>query len=200
MTQETASTGKMRVRYSDQPKFRRGLSIFLAGPTPRSKPGQAKTSNSWRPQAIKILEELGFEGTVLVPERTDWSVKFEYDDQTEWEWAGLHAATVVVFWIPRKVRIMPAFTTNVEYGSWITKDPTKCVFGGPEWAERKNRYLRWLYHKEAKRARLRRASYHTLKDTLAAAIELAAKLEKMGPPSKPVRALRKPAAQSQKKD
>jgi hypothetical protein len=177
---------KMRVRYSDQPKFRSGLSIFLAGPTPRVKPGQVSAQKSWRPEALEILERLEFEGTVLVPERTDWSAKFEYTDQTEWEWSGLHGATVIVFWVPRKVRKLPAFTTNIEFGHWIAEDASKVLFGGPKFAERLNRYMTWLYNKKIRQRRLRRVTYATLEETLKAAVELAHRLEKkaaMAPPS-----------------
>ena len=38
-------------------------SIFLAGPTPRSK-----EVKSWRPEAIRLLKEKGFDGVVFVPE------------------------------------------------------------------------------------------------------------------------------------
>ena len=38
-------------------------SIFLAGPTPRDRETQ-----SWRPEAIKILKEIGFDGIIFYPE------------------------------------------------------------------------------------------------------------------------------------
>lgn len=39
-------------------------SIFLAGPTPRSKEVQ-----SWRPEALRILKNLGYDGQVYVKYR-----------------------------------------------------------------------------------------------------------------------------------
>jgi hypothetical protein len=36
-------------------------SIFLAGPTPRNKEEQ----ESWRPDALRILEDKGFDGVVF---------------------------------------------------------------------------------------------------------------------------------------
>lgn len=39
-------------------------SIFLAGPTPRNK----DEVESWRPDALKILEDKGFDGVVFIPE------------------------------------------------------------------------------------------------------------------------------------
>src|SRR5581483_11776507 len=89
-------------------------SIFLAGPTPRSS-----HVKSWRPEAINILRESNFSGTVLVPERRDWTVKFDYIEQVEWEWKGLEDCSIIVFWVPRDLQTMPAFTTNVEFGSYV---------------------------------------------------------------------------------
>jgi hypothetical protein len=155
----------VKVRYSDQPAFKRGLSIFLAGPTRRVKPGKVVRSKSWRLEAIKILQKLQFEGTVLVPERQDWSVKFDYTDQTEWEFAGLKAATVIVFWVPRTARAMPALTTNVEFGFWIAKKPDQIIYGRPPKAP-SNRYLDWMHGKLTQRAH-----YGSLEETLRAALE-----------------------------
>jgi len=89
----------MNIRFADQPLEIGQPSIFLAGPTPRSP-----DVSSWRPQALGLLEELGFTGTVLVPERRDWSVKFNYLDQVEWEYAGLESCSVIAFWVSIAVR------------------------------------------------------------------------------------------------
>lgn len=147
----------MEVKYArmELPK-----SIFLAGPTPRPPKGGGEKEPSWRPEAISLLRELGFEGTVFVPEDADGSPRFDYDDQVEWELQALNSATVVVFWIPR-TESMPAFTTNVEYGMFISKPNT--VVGAPPTAE-KMKYLERLaavYGKEV---------YPDLKTTLAVAI------------------------------
>lgn len=133
-------------------------SIFLAGPTPRSKDVQ-----SWRPEAVAILERMKFNGTVFVPEDGDFSARFSYDDQVEWELQALHSASVVVFWVPRAEPTMPAYTTNVEFGMFANRP--NVVFGAPDEAI-KNRYLKaicYLYH---------RPTYITLESTLAAAVEL----------------------------
>lgn len=42
---------------------------------------------------------------------------------------------------------MPAFTTNVEFGYWISKNSEKVIYGRPDESE-KNRYLDWLYQTE----------------------------------------------------
>ena len=53
----------MRINYSDEKIVDSDKSIFLAGPTPRGE-----NAKSWRVDACKKLEELGFDGVVYVPE------------------------------------------------------------------------------------------------------------------------------------
>lgn len=129
----------MKVIYTPEPVILDGKSIFLAGPTPRS----AEVA-SWRPYALELLDKLNFKGTVCVPERRDWKVAFEYNDQVEWEWQGLENCTAIVFWVPREVKTMPAFTTNVEFGSYVRSG--RAFYGRPD-GSAKNRYLDWLYGK-----------------------------------------------------
>ena len=127
----------MIVNYSDQEIIKGEKSIFLAGPTPREK-----DIISWRNEAIKILENLGFDGIVYVPEYSSWKPKTDYVDQAMWERVGLSNATIIAFWIPRYLPDMPAFTTNVEFGYWLHTG--KVVYGRPNGAE-KIKYLDWLY-------------------------------------------------------
>jgi hypothetical protein len=119
-------------------------SIFLAGPTSRDD------TPSWRPDAVAVFEQMKFEGTLILPERKEAGVQIEYDDQVEWEWTHLHAATVIMFWVPRKLDVWPAFTTNVEFGRYVSVRPERCVYGRPE-GSAKNRYLDWLFQKAAGR-------------------------------------------------
>ncbi|HKX28216.1 MAG TPA: nucleoside 2-deoxyribosyltransferase domain-containing protein [Blastocatellia bacterium] len=129
----------MKSLYSDQEPVFDPPSIFLAGPTPRTA-----EVVSWRIAALQILRQCGFSGSVLIPERHDWVSSFDYLDQVEWEFACLEAATVIVFWIPRDLLSLPGFTTNVEFGRYVSSG--RCVYGRPDSAP-KNRYLDWLYHK-----------------------------------------------------
>jgi hypothetical protein len=115
-------------------------SIFLAGPTSRDD------TPSWRPGAVNLLREAAFDGTVFVPERSNGLSHVEYLAQVEWEWTHLHAATVILFWVPRRLDVWPALTTNVEFGRYVSVVPDKCVYGRPPESE-KNRYLDWLYQK-----------------------------------------------------
>ncbi|MBL8682427.1 MAG: NUDIX domain-containing protein [Myxococcales bacterium] len=131
-------------------------SIFLAGPTPRSASVQ-----SWRGEALALLRARGFDGVVFVPEDESGTFRGEYDDQVTWEREGLRMADVIVFWVARELETMPAFTTNVEFGHWISSG--KCVLGHPERAP-KTRYLAWLAGEH------RAPVHHTLEATLDEAI------------------------------
>lgn len=117
-----------------------GKSIFLAGPTPRST-----DVKSWRPEFIERLDSMNFDCTVLVPETASGWWLENYDQQCQWEYDHLHKADLIAFWVPRDLDTMPGFTTNIEFGYWVT-DP-KTIYGRPNSAP-KTRYLDWLYKKE----------------------------------------------------
>jgi 8-oxo-dGTP pyrophosphatase MutT (NUDIX family) len=112
-------------------------SLFLAGPTPRNR----KEQESWRPDALKILEDIGFDGAVFIPEPKEAKEDHDYEAQVQWEEDFLNIADCILFWVPRDLTPdstgfpkMAAFTTNVEYGAWC--DSGKVVFGCPEDAEK----------------------------------------------------------------
>ena len=107
----------------------RGVSVFLAGPTPRSP-----EVVSWRPKAILEFEKQGFSGTLLVPEDRSGVFKSSYDEQVEWEEAGLHLSTCIMFWVPRDLKTLPGLTTNDEWGQW--KRSGKVTWGAPPEAEK----------------------------------------------------------------
>lgn len=127
----------MMINYSDQEVLKGKKSIFLAGPTPRGE-----EAVSWRTEACRLLENLGFDGMVYVPEYSTWKPKEDYVDQAMWERIALTEATVIMFWIPRKLPDMSAFTTNVEFGYWLHSG--KVIYGRPDNAI-KIKYLDWLY-------------------------------------------------------
>ncbi len=134
----------MRVVYSDQDStLFNGPSLFLAGPTPRRA-----DVPSWRPEALQILEALKYEGYVYVPELSAPKSDHDYVSQVEWEYTCLNGAKHIIFWVPRDLDTMPAFTTNVEFGYYLKTG--NVVYGRPDSAP-KNRYLDWLYRKEWER-------------------------------------------------
>lgn len=103
-------------------------SIFLAGPTPRSE-----SVKSWRPEALEILEGMGYDGVVFTPEFRDEKQGIGYAERTEWEERCLSMSDCILFWIPRNMETMPALTTNSEWGMWC--DSGKVVFGAPKEAD-----------------------------------------------------------------
>ena len=132
-------------------------SIMLCGPTPRDK-----DTKSWRPEALEILDKLGYDGHVFVPESRDGKFSGDYVDQVEWETSALNQADSIVFWVPRNMSTLPGLTTNIEFGIWA--DTGKCVLGTPTSAEHV-RYLQWMATK------LKVPNYSTLEATLQEAVE-----------------------------
>lgn len=117
-----------------------GKSIFLAGPIPRDE-----NAVSWKKDAIDILEKNGFSGTVLVPERKNFTAKLDYMDEIEWDLNALNKCDLIVFCIPRKKPYMLGLTSNVEFGYYINKK--NILYGRPDDAY-EIEYLDWLYKKD----------------------------------------------------
>ena len=153
----------MIINYSDQDVIKGEKSIFLAGPTPRKQ-----EIESWRNNACKYLKEQGFDGVVYVPEYSTWKPKADYVDQAEWEREALSNASVIAFWIPRTLPVLPAFTTNVEFGYWLHTG--KILYGRPDDAK-KIKYLDWLYKKD-----MNIEPYNNIRDLLVNSVELANKI------------------------
>ena len=132
----------MTVCFSDQEPVLDDNSIFLAGPTRRN----SHYENSYRKEIVRLYEEAGFNGIIYVPEIFEKRTfhESEIEKQTRWEWTCLDAAGIILFWVPRRLPDMPAFTTNVEFGIYIEKKPKQVVLGYPKNAE-KMRYLKLKY-------------------------------------------------------
>lgn len=159
----------MRVVYAREAMPTVGTaSIFLAGPSPRGT-----GVPSWRPEALAILETLGFDGHVYVPEpRSGVWDKIDPAGKTEqiiWEDTALERSDVVVFWIPRDLENLPGLTTNDEWGRW--KESGKVVLGTPPGAPHTN------YQRHYAKT-LSIPMFDTLADTLAGAVK---KVEDLGP-------------------
>jgi hypothetical protein len=139
------------------------VSVFLAGPTPRS-PEVA----SWRPGAVDLLRRLwSARGrlVVFVPETASGGLDGGWEAQVDWEDRYLNACDVIAFWVPRDLATLPGLTTNVEWGRWEASG--KVVLGAPPEAP----HVRYLFH-YARRHGVPTA--HTLPDTMAAALDLVA--------------------------
>ena len=103
-------------------------SLFLAGPSPRGN-----GEHDWRKQARVLLHRLGFDGMVYIPLPRDGVFQqddFDHTAQIDWELEHLEKARAIVFWIPRDLRALPGFTTNVEFGRFSRSGHT--VLGYPE--------------------------------------------------------------------
>ncbi len=113
--------------------------IFLAGPTHRGA-----EITPWRQEALELLERNGFAGVVYCPEYVTNGSETEFLWQRKWEAEAMQAADIIVFWVPRDLTYLPGFTTNVEFGYWLTSN--KVVYGRPDNAP-ETRYLDWLYQR-----------------------------------------------------
>lgn len=151
----------MKIVYSGEsvPRSYR-KSIFLAGPTPRSS-----KVKSWRPEALKILESFGYDGVVFLPEFRKGKKPrgWTYEKQCDWEHRCLDMADIILFWVPRKLRTMPAFTTNVEFGLYANSG--KIVLGAPK-NTHKMRYFKFVSEK------LMIPYSETLENTIVRALEI----------------------------
>ncbi len=140
----------------ERPKEVHSRSIFLAGPSPREE-----HHPSWRPSALEILKDLGFEGAVFVPLPRDGVWSADYGEQVEWELENLDDASIIVFWVPRDMEVLPGLTTNVEFGMYV--DSGKTILGFPENTPHM-RYLEYI-------ARVHGVPVlHTLEETLRTAV------------------------------
>jgi 8-oxo-dGTP pyrophosphatase MutT (NUDIX family) len=133
-------------------------SLFLAGPAPRS--GDVE---SWRPEALEILRQSGYNGVVFVPELRAKKWNRKYQEQIAWEEKALSMSDCIIFWIPRELVHMPAFTTNIEYGEWFKSG--KVVMGSPKDAPKMS-YLRIRGEKYLV------PQFDTLKETILAGMDM----------------------------
>lgn len=135
-------------------------SLFLAGPTPRSM-----EVKSWRPEALRILRLLGYDGVVFVPEDRNGAIyeNFDHREQVEWEHRALNASDCILFWVPRNLEKLPGFTTNVEFGLYAHLG--KSILGYPPEAE-KMKYLDLVAEKNDIPV------LHTLRETIEKSLEL----------------------------
>ncbi|MFA6588606.1 MAG: nucleoside 2-deoxyribosyltransferase domain-containing protein [Patescibacteria group bacterium] len=119
-------------------------SVFLAGPTAR----QGETP-SWRPAAVEALRNLGYDGQIFIPEPRpgqSWPTYDQHDAVVDWEVNGLNRADCIFFWVPRDEKVLPGFTTNIEFGDFFKSG--RVVLGAPETAVRMH-YMKYRGLKES---------------------------------------------------
>ena len=131
-------------------------SLYLAGPTPRDA-----EVPSWRPQALKLLEDFNYDGVVFIPESQDGKRSSDYEQQMDWELKAMRRSDLILFWVPAEKDTMPANTTRVELGLQVHSG--KVILGIPKDAY-KTRYMEKLAEK------YHIVSHETLEDTVKAAL------------------------------
>ena len=157
----------LTVVFAREPIPAHGPRVFLAGPTPRSD-----DVPSWRPAALDALTaQWAGPGTltVLSPESRGGVRAAHYDDQADWETDARAAADAILFWIPRDLRTLPGFTTNVEFG--LDVGTGRAVLGAPPDCPNpeRNRYLIYVARRQGVPV------CETLADTAAAALAVVAR-------------------------
>lgn len=169
------------LNYSDDPVIIHKNSIFLAGPTKRISGDFGKNKyahTAWREEAVKILNDIGFDGILYIPElkHDKWEPRIRIR-QMEWEWTALENCGCIVFWVPRCLNrddtenYLEGYTTNIEFGRYTAERPRNVVYGRPITAD-KCEYMDILY--ERKIGRYIRTS---LDLTLYDAVEIVRKIE-----------------------
>ncbi|MFF5638439.1 nucleoside 2-deoxyribosyltransferase domain-containing protein [Streptomyces sp. NPDC012825] len=143
-----------------------GPSVFFAGPTPDKQ----TPVSSWRPEAVRLLAEQwnGLQPlSVLSPESRHGERAERYEHQVDWETKAREGASATLFWIPRDVKVLPGFTTNVEFG--LDAPSGRAVLGAPADcpSPERNRYLIYVAGRFGVPVRT------TLADTVAEALALA---------------------------
>ena len=154
---------KMTVVYSqeDMPKDET-KSMFLAGPVPRKE-----YELSWKNEALEILDSMGYNGVVYIPENRNPEQKegnLDLQAQLDWEYTCMCACDAIVFWIPREMRSdfeMIGLTTNVEFGRFLNSNKLFC--GCPDEAPRME-YLKLI-------SRDKYEWHNTLEDTLKSVVQ-----------------------------
>jgi len=146
----------MQIHRSSDNKLDNSKSVFLAGPTHRTR---NSTYEYWREQAIDLFKSMAFDGDLYLPE----PFSRDYKTQIAWEEEHLEKAACILFWVPRELNLLPAFTTNIEFGEWMKSG--KVVLGFPETAPG----MDYMYSKALK---YEVPVNNTLKETVEAAIDL----------------------------
>ncbi len=155
---------RMTVVYINEPLPKSWTSfIFMLGPTPRLAI-DGTSPPSWRPEGLAILDAIDYDGVVFIPETRDDVFQHSYDDQIEQEEQALNLADVILAYMPREMLLMPALTSNDEWGVWKTLDPARLVFGAPSWAV-KVKYQKYYAEK------LHIPTFDTLEETCRAALD-----------------------------
>ena len=143
--------------------------VFIAGPTVRGNQTHLK---SWRPDAVRLFMQYGFNGNIILPEFSVSTISDKYRyDLPAWEFEGLRRCNVILFWIPR-TRELIGLTTNYELGYWIAKNRQKVIYGRPDDAYRM-KYCDVMWYEDGKYNGVQDGFpiYNTLEKTVKASMD-----------------------------
>lgn len=127
-------TYRYESQMSEIKKDRANGVIFLAGPTVRGH--QQHLQPSWRFEATRLIDDTGYDGSVIIPEFNNISESDQHRNELpRWEMEGMTLADVIMFWVPRTKELI-ALTTNFELGYWLARDRAKVLYGRPDGAYR----------------------------------------------------------------
>ena len=102
--------------------------LFLAA----SALHEGKLSSSWRIAAIQLLEQLGYDGIVYIPENREGcptTAALDYEARVKWTRGALMRSDVIVFWLSEDLKSMPNIVMGVELG-WLMQSG-RIVLGAP---------------------------------------------------------------------
>lgn len=150
----------------EQLKYITGPILFLAGPTVRFNQSHLK---SWRKNAIEILKEINFNGSVIIPEFKEPVDTAEFDVPM-WEYEALKLADTIAFWVPRTQELI-GLTTNFELGFWLSRYPNGVFYGRPIGAYRTS-YCDKMWNKVQNEEGYNKPIYNDLKEMLLAVKEV----------------------------
>ena len=93
------------IYYGEEMPYKFSRSLFLAGPSLRS----GQEGESWRKDALHILDDMGFDGLVFVPENREGRLDehHDYEGLVSWEEKHLNVADCILFWVPRQMEKLP---------------------------------------------------------------------------------------------
>lgn len=143
-----------KVYQNETPPYKFSQSLFLAGGSIR----EGQEGMSWRKEALRILDDVGYKGVVYLPENREG--RLEEHQDTNWEQNCLDTSDVILMWLPAN-DTLPCYGSRVEYGRYATTG--RLVLGYPEDAQG----LSYIHHDSQKlHIPLSHSLTHTIQDAM----------------------------------
>ena len=97
---------------------------------------QGRLRCSWRIQSIQLLEQLGYDSVVYIPEDREGcptTVPLDYAARVKWALGAMMRSDVIVFWLPEDPKCLPNIMMGVELG-WLMESG-RIILGIPSETE-----------------------------------------------------------------